>query len=1253
METKTIRAVLAAITIAASAILPSYAAEKSVTLTCGGYTGTETLANFQALIRLTDGRYGFHYADCADQVEGTDVWFSSDPEGNDVLEREIDTWNPSGDSDVWVRIPSLTNGTEITMHWGDASKAQPATNTVVWSDYAGVWHMGKASGAEVEPDATGNGLDATPHASTYNNNNGNTDLMVAVADGVIGGCRTNTTASNIGNALKVPSYKNKLNAFNTFTISGWFYQTASLPNTYRLFCSRAATTSTSNGAKVYNGWELTSPDAANKPSGITDTEAVYRDCYVARVTSGKTSNFTTFQAATKVENLVNRWAHYCVTFEGRSMKAYVDGVKVNEGTITDTLPTANDTGFWIGRFGDRANPFIGKYDEVRMYNGVLSADRVKADYDTMNTPTKFFGLPTAPKSVTIKCAGYAGTETLTDFQALIRLGENRYTFSYLACDDWDGGTDVWFSSDPEGNDVLEREIDTWNPSGDSDVWVRIPSLTNGTEITMHWGDASKAQPATNTAVWSDYAGVWHMGKASGAEVEPDATGNGLDATPHDSTHTNCNGDKDTMVASPDGVVGGSRVNTTTSNVGNALKVPRYDGQLDDFNTFTISGWFYQSAELPGNVFRLLCSRAATPDPNGSTAKYGWEVTTPESTDKPSGVSESEYVNNYALRVTSGNTASFTKFPATVRVDPLVDRWAYYCVTFNGTEMKAYADGVKVNEGTITDALPSNVSDGFWIGRFGNRANPFVGRYDEVRMYNGVLSADRVKADYDTMNAPTEFFVYSEGVATAEWTGAAGNGSVTNAGNWLCRDFAGNVLAGRLPTADTAVTVSGGAVVMQIPEGTTLYSASLAITNCTLGADCDWRGLAGNDGIYGVDLNGHNLLVAGFAGSGSVSNGAAGDPATLRYDVASGTNENANVAVLGNVKVVKTGAGAVVVSAQSQTYDGGTIVSNGMFMAGASGTSRVTGASGGEILVCSNGVFNLHQHSGFQDYSFVLDGGALMNDVTYADPQSAACIASLTLVADSSFIMDGHIGLINASNRQVDLDLGGHTLTLHGGRILYMTNVKATSGKIVASGETLVAASDGKTYGTRIGCYSGSTASDLSDVELVMNGYSYLFLRVGPLKLGSYECNSTWYASESGWTSEMYVYGTLTPNTDRFYGATLQDGATLDLRGRTGCFNVQGNGHTASTARSTLGFATGAAITVNLAGREDLLDIAKSDLPLVVQWTTEPDASFMLDSETARKFKIKKATIEVTDGETVTTVSGLKLTRKSGTMLIVR
>ena len=396
MKPKTIRAaIVAALTIAASAALPlqSFAGAKQTTLLCTGYTGTTTLTDFQTLVRLNDGTYGFHYADCATN-DGTDVWFSSDPEGNNVLEREIDTWNTSGESFVWVKIPTVTpvsqGITSITMHWGDSSTTFPAHNTAVWSGFAGVWHMGAASGATLEPDMTGNGLNATPDDNSTNK--GDIGLMTASADGVIGGCRTNTTKSTIGNALKVPSYKNMLNDFNTFTISGWFYQTDSLPNTYRLFCSRAATTSS---ADVFNGWELTSPDASKKPSGVTDTDTVYRDCYVARVTSGKTS-ITTFQAATKVENLVNRWAHYCVMFEGKSMKAYVDGAKVNEGTIKDTLPTANDNGFWIGRFGNRANPFIGKYDEVRMYNGVLSADRVKADYDTMNTPNTFLTSPTDP-----------------------------------------------------------------------------------------------------------------------------------------------------------------------------------------------------------------------------------------------------------------------------------------------------------------------------------------------------------------------------------------------------------------------------------------------------------------------------------------------------------------------------------------------------------------------------------------------------------------------------------------------------------------------------------------------------------------------------------------------------------------------------------------------------------------------------------------------------------------------------------------
>ena len=99
------------------------------------------------------------------------------------------------------------------MHWGDASKAQPAANTAVWTGYAGVWHMGKASGAETEPDMTGHELDATPHASTHTDCVGDTDLMIAEADGLTGGCRTNTVEETKANALVVSPYKSKLTDF--------------------------------------------------------------------------------------------------------------------------------------------------------------------------------------------------------------------------------------------------------------------------------------------------------------------------------------------------------------------------------------------------------------------------------------------------------------------------------------------------------------------------------------------------------------------------------------------------------------------------------------------------------------------------------------------------------------------------------------------------------------------------------------------------------------------------------------------------------------------------------------------------------------------------------------------------------------------------------------------------------------------------------------------------------------------------------
>ena len=730
--------------VLAAACAPFAASAGSATLVCTGYAGTETLTDFQALIKLDEGRYGFSYADCADQAAGTDVWFS-DAEGT-VLQREIDMWNPAGSSFIWVKIPSLSWGTKITMHWGDASKAQSAANTAVWTGFAGVWHMGKATKSESEPDMTGHGLDAE---ARENGKTSKIDLMVAVKDGgLVGGSRTNSTNRANDNALHVPSFKEELDDFNTFTVGGWFWQTVSA-NVTRFFSSRAGT----QAAGAYNGWEMTSAytDDNGKPSGVNDND--YHNYYVARVSAGKNSTFSVFPATSRVEKVIGRWVYYCGVFKGTSVKAYADGVLVNEGEITDELPTANDNGFWMGRYGDRGNTFIGKYDEVRLYNGAMSADRVKADYDTVKTPAEFFTQP-APKSATLECTGYTGSETLTDFQALIKLEEGSYGFSYAECADQKEGKDIWFSTDRAGNDKLAREIDTWNPGGSSFIWVKIPSLAKGTKITMHWGDASEAQPAANPAVWTGFAGVWHMGKATKSESEPDMTGHGLDAKPTETTGTNSR-DLNQMVPA-EGKVGKSRINANTGVSGGycqGLKVPDYTGKISNQGVFTVCGWFYAS-DTPGNS-RMFCTRPVTSSPDDQTG-LGWEV-------QPSGGTSATKMG-YVRQKIKLEDAGGTEIVAAKDVPDIRNKWVYVCVTWDHTtskdSVKSYMNGALLNTSGNKTTHVEDSNYGMMIGLYGTRGNPWTGRYDELRLYNGVMSADRVKTDYDTMETPAEFFTLS-------------------------------------------------------------------------------------------------------------------------------------------------------------------------------------------------------------------------------------------------------------------------------------------------------------------------------------------------------------------------------------------------------------------------------------------------------------------------------------------------------------
>ena len=293
-----------------------------------------------------------------------------------VIPSEVDTWDDTGTSLVWVSVPELTKGTRIKMYYGNG--ANPAGVLLAkWPDYAGVWHMGEASGTA--HDSTTNGFDAV---AVQNARARATDL-VAVADGAIGAGRFNqegTTFYDVGtydaeilatarrNYLAVPSgCDDGLGSFLSF--SGWFRTVGGTEWSEPMVFKRAS---------GYNyGWSI----ARRQSVGETDVKIA------VHVTDGG-GEFA-------IPDMRNTWVHIFVSFDrvatGETDNPYktVASVYANgmlQGTAAgSTRIWENDYPLTFGNIDSTTqdNAFYGQYDELRLKRGASSANWAKAEYLTV------------------------------------------------------------------------------------------------------------------------------------------------------------------------------------------------------------------------------------------------------------------------------------------------------------------------------------------------------------------------------------------------------------------------------------------------------------------------------------------------------------------------------------------------------------------------------------------------------------------------------------------------------------------------------------------------------------------------------------------------------------------------------------------------------------------------------------------------------------------------------------------------------
>ena len=343
---------------------------RGVKFTVNGYQGgTEVQTNFPVLVRLSTAISGFTYSDF--YADGSDLSLIDigfvDAEGHG-LAYDIDTWNPSGESLVWVNLPRMTNGTEFAM-WYRCSKTGKALNSGnVWADYTGVWHLNESGSAGTTiKDSSTNALVGTARglaSSVSSGRVGGSWRIANVWDRVDASIMINLSADSAKNA--------KVDALgDTFCVSFWEQKKDKDTKWCVTGLNRRADGSTA-------GWGAQVHDDA------TQLRVYGNGGKNVHATTEKMSGFNTANQWNKIDII---W--YNENGTGK-MIVYRNGAnKVGGGNLNPATPVAQPSGqpLVMGNFtsptSDRA--WSGKLDEVRLIKGVPSAARVQADYDTVNT----------------------------------------------------------------------------------------------------------------------------------------------------------------------------------------------------------------------------------------------------------------------------------------------------------------------------------------------------------------------------------------------------------------------------------------------------------------------------------------------------------------------------------------------------------------------------------------------------------------------------------------------------------------------------------------------------------------------------------------------------------------------------------------------------------------------------------------------------------------------------------------------------
>jgi hypothetical protein len=298
--------------------------------------------------------------------------------------------------------------------------------------------------------------------------------------------------------------------------------------------------------------------------------------------------------------------------------------------------------------------------------------------------------------------------SFTDIPVLIKLDSSKLNYADLLAN----GDDIRFTLN-DHTTTLSYSIDTWNTSGTSYIWVKVPSIVASTEMDIYmyynYGSATNSENSSN--VWNSYEGVWLMNKSGANYI--DETGSGKTGT--------ASGAGTTDVAGPIG-------NAVNFDGADTLTIS-YDLALTLGSTSTLSFWIKTAQVGDATDWRAPGITGMSGTAASQDLFYGY-------------IKDTGVIGSSA----GGGTQVESNF---VIND---DTWRYVTVSRDETsgEFRYYINGVFNGSGNSGTGFKNRSFYDFGATTKAWGGGGFFyleGSMDSIRMSNSVLSDERVKAEY--------------------------------------------------------------------------------------------------------------------------------------------------------------------------------------------------------------------------------------------------------------------------------------------------------------------------------------------------------------------------------------------------------------------------------------------------------------------------------------------------------------------------